>query len=63
MNNIYKNQAYYVDAYKYAKSMIVETDLEIRSALKQAATDKIPSIKDGEELKDFIEWAEKRMGL
>ena len=49
----------YERAYTVALTMLKETELEIRSALKQAASDE--GIPFGEPMGKFVHWAEKKL--
>lgn len=48
-------------AYINAVLMLKTTDIEIRSALKQAGSD--VGIKFGKDMGEFVHYAEKRMGV
>ena len=50
----------YNRAYEFAYQMLCEFDgLEIRSALKQAASD--VGIEEGDDMSNFVHWAEDKL--
>lgn len=58
----YPTNSQFERAFENAYTMLLEFDgLEIRSALKQAASDE--GIEEGEEMKTFVLWSEEKLGL
>ncbi len=52
---------FYITALNMAKDMLEATDIEPRSALKQAASD--AGIPYGDDMGRFVEWAEEELGI